>query len=69
MPKLPDQKQDQDTLAELKSQESTLQHDILRCEQAPQCNQVQLGRLKKQLMTLQEQIKQLKSSLIPDQPA
>lgn len=69
MRKPPGEKQLQDKLAELKINESTLKQNISECLQASSCNQVQLSRLKKQLSTLQEQIQQIKSSLIPDQPA
>jgi len=69
MQKQPDQKQLQEKLAELKSQESELKDNIELCEKESHCNQVELIRLKKQLSTLKEQIKQIKSSLIPDQLA
>lgn len=65
----PDQTQLQEKLAELKGQEYELLESIELCKQANNFNQVKLCRLKKQLSTLQEQIKQIKSSLIPNRPA
>lgn len=69
MHKQPDQKQLQEKLAELKNQERELQESIKTCEQGNNCDQVELIRLKKQLLALQEQIKQIKSSLIPNRLA
>ncbi len=69
MHNLPDQQQLHAKLAEIKSQHRDLTQVIETCKKAKNCNQVELSRLKKQLLTLEEQVKKIKSSLIPDQPA
>ena len=53
MQKPPDKKQLQENLSELKSMENTLKEEIILCQQANTCDQVQLERLKKQLSTLE----------------
>ena len=69
MHNLPEQEQLQTKLAEIKSQHSDLKKEIEVCKKAKNCNQVELSRLKKQLLSLEKQVKNIKSSLIPDQPA
>lgn len=64
-----DKEQLQEQLAELSQRHETLDQEIDALHRQVYSNQLHITRLKKQKLTIKEQIEKIKSALIPNQLA